>query len=105
MATAVALDTRDYQGLTDFETRLATALMHGRLRTAFSQIHPRSTDVGGTILEVWGRTPSNTPDFVIQRQGDCIVAVSDGKEIMASSESIEGLVTKISTELPPPFPF
>lgn len=105
MSTASALVVPRYQGLTNFETRLATALMHARFRGAFSHIHPRKIDEGGTILEIWGRIPSDEPAFRLQRQGDCVVAVSEHKRLIASSDSIEGLVIKISSELPPPFPF
>ncbi len=105
MSTGAALDIPEYQGLTDFETRLATALMHARFRGSFSQIHPRKIDEGGTVLEIWGRTASDEPAFRFHRQGDCVVAVSECKGLVVSSDSIEGLVAKISSELPPPLPF
>lgn len=105
MSTAVALDIPEYQGLTDFETKLATALVHARFRSAFSQAHPRKTDDGGSVLEIWGRTPARSPAFRLLRQGDRLVAVSERKGVLASSASIEGLVSQISSELPPPFPF
>ena len=104
MSMAAALDIPEYQGLTDFETKIATALMHARFRNSFSQIHPRKIDEGGTVLEIRGRTSSDEPAFRLQRQGDCVVAVSEGNRLVASSDSIEGLVAKISSELPPPFP-
>ena len=105
MSTAAALVIPEYQGLTDFETQVATALMHARFRSAFSDIYPRKIDEGGTVLEIWGRTPSDEPTFRLQRQGDSVVAVSERKGLVASSDSIEGLVAKISSELPAPFPF
>ncbi len=105
MSTAAALDIPEYQGLTDFDTKLATALMHARFRGSFSQIHPRKIDDGGTVLEIWGRTPSDEPAFQLQRQGDCVVAVSERKGLIASSGSIEELMARISPELPPPLPF
>jgi len=105
MSTAAALVIPRYQGLTNFETRVATALMHARFRGAFSYIYPRKIDEGGTVLEIWGRTPSEEPAFRLQRQGDSVVAVSERKGLVASSDSIEELVAKISSELPPPFPF
>lgn len=105
MSMAAALDIPEYRGLTDFETKLATALMHARFRGSFSQIHPRKIDAGGTVLEIWGRTPSDEPAFRLQRQGDCVVAVSERKGLIASSDSIEELMAKISSELPPPLPF
>ena len=105
MSTAVALDAPEYQGLTDFETRLATALVHARFRSAFSQAHPRKFGDGGSVLEIRGRTPSGSPAFRLLRRGDRVVAVSDRKGVIASSDSVEGLVARISSELPPPFPF
>ena len=105
MSMAAALDIPEYQGLTDFETKIATALMHARFRNSFSQIHPRKIDEGGTVLEIWGRTPSDEPAFRLQHQGDYVVAVSERKGLIVSSDSIEGLVAKISSVLPPPIPF
>ncbi len=75
-----------------------------RSRSSFSQIHPRKIDEGGIVLEIWGRTPSDEPAFRLQRQGDRVVAVSERKGSVASSDSIEGLVAKISSELPLPLP-
>ena len=105
ISTAGALVVPRYQGLTNFETRLATALIHARFRGAFSHVHPRKIDEGGTVLEIWGRTPSDEPAFRLQHQGDYVVAVSERKGLIVSSDSIEGLVAKISSVLPPPNPF
>ena len=105
ISTAGALVVPRYQGLTNFETRLATALIHARFRGAFSHVHPRKIDEGGTVLEIWGRTPSDEPALRLQHQGDYVVAVSERKGLIVSSDSIEGLVAKISSVLPTPNPF
>ena len=62
-------------------------------------------DEGGTVLEVWARAPSDEPAFRLLRQGDCVVAISDRKGLVASSDSVEGIMAEISAELPPPLPF
>ncbi len=105
MRTAAALEIPAYEGLTDFETKLATALIQTRYRGSFSNIRPRTMDEGGTALEVWARAPSDTPAFRLLRQGDCVVAISDRKGLVASSESIEGIMAEIAAALPPPLPF
>ena len=105
MSTTAALAIPEYQGLTDFETKLATALIHARYRSSFSSIHPRKVGDGSTVLEIWGRTPSDELAFRLMRQGDSVVAVSEGKGLIASSDSIQDLVAEISSELPTPLPF
>ena len=105
MSTAVALKIPDFQGLTDFETKLATALAHARYRGAFGDIRPREFQDGGTVLEIWGRTPSDEPAFTILRQGDCVVALSERKGLVASSGGVEELMVEISSQLPPPLSF
>ena len=105
MSTAAAEKIPEYQGLTDFETKLATALVYARYRGSFSNIRPRQVDEGGTVLEIWGRTTSEEPAFRLLRQGDSVVAVSERKGLVASSDSIQGLMAKISSELPPALSF
>lgn len=105
MSTAAALAIPEYQGLTDFETKLATALIHARYRGSFSDIHPRIVGEGETVLEIWGRTTSDEPAFRLLRQGDSVVAVSEQKGLVASSDSIQELMAKISSELPPALSF
>jgi len=105
MSTAVALKIPEFQGLSKFETKLATALIHARYRGAFGDIRPRMFNDGGTVLEVWGRTPSDEPAFTLLRQGDCVVAMSEKKGLVASAEGIEEIMAKISSELPPPLSF
>ena len=105
MSTAAALELPEYRGLTDFETKLATALIHARYRSSFSGLHPRKADDGSTVLDIWGRTPSDQPVFSLMRQEDSVVAVSERKGLVASADSVQGLVAKISSELPPPLPF
>ena len=101
MSTAAAVKIPEYQGLTDFETKLATA----RYRGSFSDIHPRIVGEGETVLEIWGRTTSDEPAFRLLRQGDSVVAVSEQKGLVASSDSIQELMAKISSELPPALSF
>ena len=105
MSTAAALKIPEFQGLSEFETKLATALIHARFRGAFGDIRPRPFKGGGTVLEIWGRTPSDEPAFTLLRQGDSVVAMSERKGLIASADDVEEIIAEVSSELPAPLSF
>ena len=57
------------EGLSADEAKVATALIHCRLRGLFSDISYEFTSTGGTILVVWGIRITDKPQFRISRWG------------------------------------